>query len=140
MAVSSDFLTLVLEQLGGLAGVTSQRMFGGVGLYCDELFFGLIADDVLYLRADDANRADYTARGMSPFRPYADRPQLSMKYYETPAEVLEDPSELVAWAQRSLEAARAAGPPAPGAPRGASPAAKRKTRAPRTRSGTRRRL
>ena len=108
MTASADFLAYVLEQLSGLPAVTSQRMFGCVGLYCDELFFGLIADDVLYLRADDANRADYLARGMSAFRPYADRRQVSMTYYEAPAEVLESRPELVAWAQRSVAAATAA--------------------------------
>ncbi len=105
MPVSSDYLNYVLEQLVGLPGVSARRMFGGVGLYCDELFFGLISNDVLYLRANDDNRADYTARGMSQFRPYADRPQLSMTYYETPADVLEDPAQLVMWAQRSVAAA-----------------------------------
>jgi DNA transformation protein and related proteins len=80
-------------------------MFGGVGLYCDEFFFGLIADDVLYLRVDDSNRADYTRRGMAQFRPYADRPHLSMSYYEAPADVLEDAGELVNWARRSVAVA-----------------------------------
>jgi DNA transformation protein len=80
-------------------------MFGGVGLYCDEFFFGLIADDVLYLRVDDSNRADYAARKMAQFRPYADRPHLSMNYYEAPAEVLEDAAELVSWARRSVAVA-----------------------------------
>ena len=69
MITSADFLTYVLDQLAGLADVTSRRMFGGAGLYCDEFFFGLIADDPLYLRVDDSNRADYTARGMGKFRP-----------------------------------------------------------------------
>ncbi len=73
MAVSGDYLAFVLEQLAGLPGVASKRMFGGVGLYCDELFFGLIADDVLYLRADEASRADYISRGMR-WRPRG-RPQ-----------------------------------------------------------------
>src|ERR1700739_4899692 len=108
MPVSSDYLSYVLEQLAGLPGVSARRMFGGVGLYCDELFFGLIDNDVVYLRVNDHNRADYTARGMQPFRPYADRPELSMSYYEIPAEVLEDPAQLVQWAQRSVEAALAA--------------------------------
>ncbi|MFZ0009254.1 MAG: TfoX/Sxy family protein, partial [Steroidobacteraceae bacterium] len=62
MTVSSDFLAYVLDQLAELGGVRSRRMFGGAGLYCDELFFGLIADDTLYLRVDVSNRADYTAR------------------------------------------------------------------------------
>ena len=37
-------------------------MFGGAALYSVEFFFGLIADDVLYLRVDDSNRADYSTR------------------------------------------------------------------------------
>ena len=112
MTVSSDFLAYVLEQLAGLAGVSSRRMFGGVGLYCEELFFGLIDNDTLYLRVNDDNRADYTARGMSQFRPYADRPELSMSYYEAPADVLEDPAQLVSWARRSVAVAMAAAKPA----------------------------
>ena len=110
MAVSRDFVAYVLDQLAGLGGVSSKRMFGGAGLYKDEFFFGLIANDVLYLRVDDSNRSDYAERGMGQFKPYADRPHLSMNYYEAPAEVLEDARELVAWAQRSVEVAMAAPP------------------------------
>ena len=109
MPVSSDYLAYVLEQLAGLAGLSARRMFGGVGLYCEELFFGLIDNDTLYLRVNDDNRADYTARGMSAFRPYADRPELSMSYYEAPADVLEDAAQLVSWARRSVAVAMAAG-------------------------------
>ena len=102
MAVSSDYLQFILEQLRGLGRVHARRMFGAVGLYCDEVFFGIISDDTLYLRVDDASRADYTARGMAAFRPYADRPELSMTYFEVPADVLEDPEELLTWSRRSL--------------------------------------
>jgi DNA transformation protein and related proteins len=105
VTTSADFLAYVLDQLSRLDGVSSRRMFGGVGLYCDELFFGLIADDVLYLRVDDGNRADYVTRGMGQFRPYADRPHLSMSYYEAPVDVLEDAGELVIWAGRSVAVA-----------------------------------
>jgi DNA transformation protein len=108
VTVSADYLAYVLEQLALLGGVSSRRMFGGAGLYCDELFFGLIADDTLYLRVDDSNRDDYAARGMAQFRPYADRPHLSLHYYETPAEVLEDARALVEWARRSVAVALSA--------------------------------
>jgi len=108
MAVSDEYLAYVLEQLAGLGQVSARPMFGGVGLYSEQLFFALIADDVLYLRADAANRADFLAQGMAPFRPYATRPHLSMSYYATPAQVLEDAGELAAWARRSLEVAAAA--------------------------------
>jgi DNA transformation protein and related proteins len=108
VTVSTDYLAYVLDQLHELGGVSSRRMFGGAGLYCDEFFFGLIADDTLYLRVDDSNRSDYTARGMAQFRPYPDRPVLSMSYYEAPAEVLEDRRLLATWAARSVAVARSA--------------------------------
>jgi DNA transformation protein and related proteins len=108
MAVSSDYLQFILEQLHGLGQVHARRMFGAAGLYCDEIFFGIISDDTLYLRVDEASRPDYTARGMQPFRPYADRPDVSMTYFEVPADVLEDPAELLTWSRRAL-ASRAAG-------------------------------
>ena len=111
MTVSADFLAYVLDQLAGLGEVSSRRMFGGAGLYCDEFFFGLIADDTLYLRVDDSNRAEFTTRAAQPFRPYADRPHLSMSYYEAPAGVLEDARELTEWARRSVAVAQRAPPP-----------------------------
>ena len=102
MAVSRDYLDYVLGQLRALGAVRSRRMFGAAGIYCTDVFFAIISDDTLYLRVDDATRSDYTARGMGAFRPYADRPELSMTYYEVPAEVLEDAEELVLWSRRSL--------------------------------------
>lgn len=108
MTVSADYLQYVLDQLAQLGDVSSRRMFGGVGLYCDEFFFGLIAEDTLYLRVDDSNRGDYTARSAAQFRPYADRPQLSMSYYEVPPEVLEDVRQLAEWARRSVAVAQRA--------------------------------
>jgi DNA transformation protein and related proteins len=77
-------------------------MFGAVGLYCDGGFFGLIASDVLYFKVDDDTRGDYEARETSQFRPYRERPHVSMNYYEVPADVLEDTEECVIWARRSL--------------------------------------
>jgi DNA transformation protein len=105
MAVNSSFLDYVLEQLGGLGRVTSRRMFGAAGLYCDGAFFGLIADDDVYFKVDDCNRGDYLARGMAPFRPYRDRPERSMSYYRLPVEVLEDSVQITDWARAAVRAA-----------------------------------
>jgi DNA transformation protein len=80
-------------------------MFGGVGLYSDGRFFGLIDEGTLYLKVDDRNRGDYLARNMAPFRPYKDRPELSMSYYQAPADVIEDAEALIAWARGAIRAA-----------------------------------
>ncbi|HXZ59093.1 MAG TPA: TfoX/Sxy family protein [Steroidobacteraceae bacterium] len=111
MTISADFLAYVLDQLQELGDVSARRMFGGAGLYCDEFFFALIADHTLYLRVDDSNRGDYLQRAAQPFRPYADRPHLSMSYYEAPAEVLEDARQLSEWARRSVAVAMRAPTP-----------------------------
>ena len=105
MSVSADFHSYVLEQLALLRGVSSRRMFGGVGLYSEGLFFGLIDDDVLYLKVDDSNRSDYTARGMDAFRPFKDKPLYSMTYFQVPADVLEEAELLVQWARKSCAVA-----------------------------------
>jgi DNA transformation protein and related proteins len=105
MSVSADFHSYVLEQLALLRGVSSRRMFGGVGLYREGLFFGLIDDDVLYLKVDDSNRSDYTARGMDAFRPFKDKPLYSMTYFQVPADVLDEAELLVQWARKSCAVA-----------------------------------
>jgi DNA transformation protein and related proteins len=105
MAAGTEYLHYVLEQLSALGDVSSRRMFGGFGLYRGSQFFGLVFGDTLYFKVGDATRGDYEARGMARFRPYRDRPQLSMSYYELPADVLEDAEELVLWARRAVEAA-----------------------------------
>jgi DNA transformation protein len=102
MAVSSEYLQYVLEQLSGLGAVTARRMFGGVGLYRDLRFFGIITSDTLYFKVDDSNRQDYVALGMGAFRPYPDKPHLSMSYFEVPADTLEDPDQCAAWARKSV--------------------------------------
>lgn len=113
MAVSDDYLRFVLDQLRPLGVVSYKRMFGGVGLYHDGLFFGLIDDDALYFKVDDGNRADYAARGRAPFRPFPDKPDYEMAYWDVPGDVLDAPELLVAWAEKALAAAVAGKKKAP---------------------------
>lgn len=105
MPVSSDYLQYVLEQLARVPRVTSRRMFGGVGLYSDGVFFGIIDNDTVFFKVDDSTRETYIARGSEPFRPYKDRPEVSMSYFQVPADVLEDTDELVPWARAAVRAA-----------------------------------
>ena len=131
MPHSNGYLEYVLEQLAGLRGVVSRRMFGGAGLYQDEVFFALIFSDTLFFKVNDDSRPEYEARGMSRFKPYKDRPELSFTYYEVPADVLEDREELVVWARRSVQAAAASKSAKPGrrpASRGKRPKHKRPVR------------
>ena len=107
MAVTDEFLTFALEQLGGVGPVQAKRMFGGAGIYCRGVMFALVADDVLYLKVDDSNRADFEEAGAEPFRPYPDKAgkAMVMSYYEAPADILEARDCLTSWAQQALDVA-----------------------------------
>jgi len=107
MRVTDGFRAFVLEQLAGVTAVRARAMFGGVGLYADDVFFGILAADTLYLKVDDSNRGQFEAAGMTPFKPYADK-AMTMPYYEVPASVLEDGDELAAWARASVRVAERA--------------------------------
>jgi DNA transformation protein and related proteins len=104
MPVSEEYLDYVVDQLGCIGEVTAKKMFGGVGLYHDGLFFGLIASDVLYFKVDDENRPAYETAGAKPFQPYGDE-SYSMGYYEVPVDVLEDVDQLRTWTKGAVAAA-----------------------------------
>ncbi|MHC4556168.1 MAG: TfoX/Sxy family protein [Planctomycetota bacterium] len=107
MAVSDEFVDYVIDQLSGWGGVSARKMFGGAGLYCEGAMFGLIADDVAYLKVDDSNREDFVKADSSPFNPYPEKTKTYvMSYYEIPADVLENPARFAEWAERSLTIAR----------------------------------
>jgi DNA transformation protein len=105
VAVSDEYLEYVLDQLSTLGSVSSRRMFGGAGLYHEDLFFAVVADDVLYFKADDSNRSDYEAAGAEPFRPFPDKDHV-MQYYEVPVDILENRESLTEWAQKAICVAR----------------------------------
>ncbi len=105
MSVQPQYLAYILEQLEALGRLRSRRMFGGVGLYSGELFFGIIDDDTVFFKSDASNSADYVARNMPRFMPFPDRPEAVMAYYQVPADIIEEAESLVAWARKSVAVA-----------------------------------
>ncbi len=105
MRVSASFRDFVVDQLSGVDGLRARAMFGGVGLYAEDVFFGILAADVLFFKVDDTNRREYETAGSSPFKPYADR-AMTMPYYNVPIGVLEDAVMLGQWAARAVAVAR----------------------------------
>ena len=103
MPASESYRVFVLEQLGPVTAVTGKSMFGGVGIYAEELFFALIAEDRLYFKVDDVTRPDFARLGMEPFRPFGEED--SMGYYEVPADVVEDTLQLASWMRKAIDVA-----------------------------------
>lgn len=97
-----SFATFVLEQLRAeeTGAIVARRMFGSLGLYRRDTFFGIIHRGHLYLKTSEATRDAYLARGMGPFRP--NEKQTLKNYYAVPVEILEDPDALAEWVAAAL--------------------------------------
>ncbi len=83
-------------------------MFGGVALYLEGRYFGLISEGVLYFRTDAASRNVYVQRGMAAFQP-RDRPRGPKtvdRNFRVPDDVIEDAAMLRSWTMAAAAAVR----------------------------------
>jgi DNA transformation protein and related proteins len=96
---SASFTGFVGDQLAGLESLRLRRMFGGHGLYWGEHFFGLIFDDRLFFKTNATTRQAYVSRGMPMFQP--NERQVLRNYLEVPADVVENQTQLIAWAREA---------------------------------------
>jgi DNA transformation protein len=103
-----DFVEHVCDLLAALGEVRPKSMFGGYGIYVDEVFCAIVMDNTLYFKVDGGNRPDYEALGAGPFRPFEGK-QMVMSYYAVPAQVMDDRRSIVEWGRRAVEAARRSG-------------------------------
>lgn len=104
-----EFIDWLEDQLQGLGRLRARAMFGGWGLYLDELFFALLIDDELYIKADAAGEAYFAAAGSEPFF-YARRDGRTVRlgFWRVPAAIVDDAQALRHWARLGLAAALAA--------------------------------
>ncbi len=87
--------------------VVVRRMFGGAGIFCDGLMFGLIFDGAIYLKIDDETIPDFEREGSKPFvYTRAKSPgrvgKASLNYWRLPERLYDDPDELAVWAGRAF--------------------------------------
>ncbi len=106
MAVSAEYKSFISEMLEGLGPIRIRNMFGGAGVYLDDLMFGLILSENLFFKVDERNRADYVDEGQRPVSyEMASGKIVEMSYYEVPERLYDEPDELVVWARKALDAA-----------------------------------
>jgi DNA transformation protein len=119
MVASDSFAEFLREQLAPLGPIATRRMFGKTGLFCDRLMFGMVADNMLYLRVDAGNQAAFQEAASAPPLTYKKRGStIDLAFWRAPERLFDEPDELVAWARLALAAARrVAAKRAPAAPR-----------------------
>ncbi len=106
--MASPIAERAVAALTPLGPVRARAMFGGHGIYLDDVMFGLTAYDRLWLKVDDENRDGFLASGGESFtyrRDAAAKP-ITMSYVSVPDDVWAEPGNLIAWAEKALNAAR----------------------------------
>lgn len=94
------------ELFAPLGSIRTRAMFGGWGFYCDDLFFAILADETLYLKADAESAARFQAAGGEAFSfTYKDGRHETMNYWTVPEEAMESPGEMMTWGRLALDAA-----------------------------------
>jgi DNA transformation protein len=103
-----DYLRESLEPLGL---VRIRPMFGGAGVSIDGFSIGLIADEVLYLKADAGNAAAFDAMGLGPFMYQKGDRLVAMSYRRAPDSAHDEPAIMREWGELALAAAMRAKAP-----------------------------
>jgi DNA transformation protein and related proteins len=115
MVASDSFAEFLRDQLAPLGRVTMRRMFGKTGVFCDGLMLGMVADDTLYFRVDDRNRAAFKEAQSFPQLNYAKKGRtIDLSFWRAPERLMDEPDELVRWARIALAAARRVAAQRPG--------------------------
>jgi DNA transformation protein len=103
--VSDDFSEHLHELFSEVGPIDLRPMFGGHGLYLGGTIIGIVLDETLYLKTDDASRARFEAAGCAPCIYEAKGRALTMSYWTVPADAMESPPAMRPWAKLALDAA-----------------------------------
>ena len=100
-----EFVNFLLEQLSSIGPVRARGMFGGHGVYLEDIMFGLVADETLYFKVDDGNRSFFEQLDLPPFTYEKNGKPFAMSYFMAPPDALEISEELCQIAQQAFAAA-----------------------------------
>jgi DNA transformation protein len=106
VAVSAEFRDHVTDLFASFGEIKIKLMFGGAGVYYKDQMFGLLADERIFLKANDGTLGAFEAEKCKPFVFQTKSGELmAMSYIEVPPRLLDDPAELAKWARRAYEVA-----------------------------------
>jgi DNA transformation protein len=99
----------IRELFAAFGRVAVRRMFGGAGVFAEGVMIALVADGVIYLKADEQSVFAFEREGLGPFTYMRGGTEAAvMSYWRLPERLYDDPEELAAWASAALKAARRA--------------------------------
>jgi DNA transformation protein len=110
-----QFAHHVVDLMQAFAPVQARAMFGGFGIYHDGLMFALIVQEQLYFKADEQSWGDFIDLGLQPFTYQSKGKVTSLKYFQAPPEVFDEPDQMAMWARKAYDCALRCRRPKPSA-------------------------
>ncbi len=104
MPADNEFIAHCRELLGTLGPTRARRMFGGHGLYVDDVFIAFVASDRLYLKADAQTQPKFEAAGCEQMVVGFPGREIALRYWAAPEDAMESPGLMHAWARLAMEA------------------------------------
>lgn len=105
VARGEDVVRWYAELLAPLGAVRTRAMFGGHGVYVEELFVAIVVGEMLYLKTDAATAARFQSAGSEPFVYESRGRKTTMSFWRAPAQALESPAAMAPWGRLAMEAA-----------------------------------
>jgi DNA transformation protein len=103
--MATDFIDYVTELLLPMGHIRCKRMFGGTGIYINDLFCAIVVADTLYFKGDALNEAEFRAEDCPQFTYLKEGVEFAMRYYQVPEQALDNSNEMLRWARLGLAAA-----------------------------------
>jgi len=66
MASNADFVQYIADQCSGAGEITTKKMFGDYGIYCNGVIFGLICDDRFFIKPTEAGLSLVREKDLRP--------------------------------------------------------------------------
>lgn len=105
MAKEDAYVEYLHELLDPLGKISSKKMFGGYGVYCNGVMIGLVADELLYLKVDEQTKPLFSSAGCEPFIYQSKTKDVAMSYWSVPDDAMESSEQMLPWAKLAYAAA-----------------------------------
>jgi DNA transformation protein len=105
MKKDDGFLDYLHELLEPCGAISTRRMFGGHGVYCDGLFIAIVIESRLYLKVDAGTEDRFRAAGSAPFAYESRGKSVELSYWNVPEEAMDSPDDMRPWAKLAIAAA-----------------------------------
>ena len=100
-----EFAEHVVDLSQSIGPVYSKRMFGGFGIFLEGLMFGLVTDNVYYIKVDEETRSEFEELGLEPFTYLKAGKKMSLGFLQAPEEAMESIEVMAEWANKGFDAA-----------------------------------